>query len=280
MNFKATVQRHPLITYFILAYTIAWGGTLLVAGATRLQGNAISSTQLALVMLMMLLGPSVAGVMVTALVSGREGLRDLWARMGRWRVAGRWYAMAVLTTPLVLLGVLYAFTVFVSPDYRPGFNLLLGLVVGGLAGFFEEIGWSGFATPRMLQKYGVLSAGLLLGVLWGVWHGMAGFMGSTPGQEAFWLVEFLLFWVATNTAYRILMTWVYSNTTSVLVAQIMHAFWSGTFAALLPILSQVQTLVYEIVFAACLWGLVVVVAITHRKAQAQQTLEPQVAPSR
>jgi uncharacterized protein len=274
MNFKATVQRHPLITYFILAYAIAWGGTLLVAGVTRLQGNSSSSPQLALVMLMMLMGPSVAGVVVTATVSGREGLRELGMRMRRWRVDGRWYGVAVLTTPLVLLSVLYALTLFVSPDYRPGFNLLFGLVAGGLAGFFEEIGWSGFATPRMLQRYGVLSAGLLLGVLWGVWHGMAGFIGSTPGQEAFWLVEFILFWVVTLTAYRILMTWVYSHTGSILVAQIMHAFFTGTLVAVLPVLAQRQTLVYEVIFAACLWGLVAVVATVYRKPQMQQALPP------
>jgi membrane protease YdiL (CAAX protease family) len=276
MNLKAIVQRRPLIIYFVLAYAIAWGGTLLVAGATRLQGSAISSTQLALVMLMMLLGPSTAGVLVTAIVSGREGLRDLWARMRRWRVGGRWYGVAVLTNPLALLGVLYVLTVFVSPDYRPGFNLLFGLVAGGLAGFFEEIGWSGFATPRLLQRYSVVRAGLLLGVLWGLWHGMAGFMGSTPGQEAFWLVEFILFWVVTLTAYRILMTWVYSHTGSILVAQIMHAFFTGTLVVVLPLLSQRQTLLYELIFAACLWGLVAVVAIAHRRAQAQPTLEPQV----
>lgn len=275
MKIRALVQRYPLISYFVLAYTIAWGGTLLVAGATRLQGSALSSTQLALVMLMMLLGPSVAGVIVTALVSGRKGLRELGMRMRHWRVDGRWYGVAALTTPVVLLSVLVALTLFVSPDYRPGFNLLFGLVAGGLAGFFEEIGWSGFATPRLLQKYGALSAGLLLGVLWGVWHGMAGFMGSTPGQEAFWLVEFFLFWVATLTAYRILMTWVYSHTGSILVAQIMHACFTGTLVAVVPALSQRQTLLYEAIFAACLWGLVAVVALVYRKPQAQRTLQPQ-----
>lgn len=275
MKIRALVQRYPLISYFVLAYTIAWGGTLLVAGASRLQGDTLSSTQLALVMLMMLLGPSVAGVIVTALVSGREGLSELGMRMRHWRVDGRWYGVAMLTTPVVLLSVLYALAVLVSPAYRPAFNLLFGLVAGGLAGFFEEIGWSGFATPRLLQRYGVLTAGLLLGVLWGLWHGMAGFMGSTPSQEGFWLVEFILFWVVTLTAYRILMTWVYSHTGSILVAQIMHACFTGTLVAVVPALSQRQTLLYEAIFAACLWGLVAVVALVYRKPQAQRTLQPQ-----
>jgi membrane protease YdiL (CAAX protease family) len=248
---------------------------LLIAGSTRLSGSAISTGQFILVLLMMLAGPSTAGVLLTTILSGRAGLRELWARMSHWRVAGRWYAVAVLTTPLVLLGVLYTLAAMVSPAYRPGFNILFGVAAGGLAGFFEEIGWSGFATPRLLQKYNVLAAGLLLGIPWGIWHMMAGLMGSTPGQELFWLADFLLFWVLTNTAYRILMTWVYSNTSSVLVAQIMHAFWSGTFATLLPVLAQAQTLVWEAIFAACIWGLVAVLAITYRKPQVRRTAQPQ-----
>jgi membrane protease YdiL (CAAX protease family) len=194
-------------------------------------------------------------------------------------VEGRWYAVALLTTPLVLLGVLYTLAALVSPAYRPGFNLVFGVVAGGLAGFFEEIGWSGFAIPRLLQKHSVLTAGLLLGALWGIWHMTAGLMGGTPGQERFWLTEFLLFWVLTNTAYRILMTWVYSKTTSVLVAQIMHAFWSGAFATLLPALAQAQTLVWEVIFAACIWGLVAILAIAYRRPQVQQALLMTTSPS-
>jgi membrane protease YdiL (CAAX protease family) len=275
MNFKTLIQRHPLAAYFGLAYAITWGGSLLIAGPTRLSGSAISSVQFALVWLMMLAGPSMAGVLLTAALSGREGLRELWARMRHWRVEGRWYAVALLTTPLVLLGVLYTLAALVSPAYRPGFNLVFGIVAGGLAGFFEEIGWSGFATPRLLQKHSVLTAGLLLGVSWGVWHMMAGLMGGTPGQERFWLTEFLLFWVLTNTAYRILMTWVYSKTSSVLVAQIMHAFWSGAFATLLPVLAQAQTLVWEVIFAACIWGLVAILALANRNPQVQRTPQAQ-----
>jgi membrane protease YdiL (CAAX protease family) len=275
MNLKTLIQRHPLAAYFGLAYAITWGGSFLIAGPTRLSGSAISAGQFILVWLMMLAGPSTASLLLTATLSGREGLRELWARMSRWRVQGRWYAVAVLTTPLVLLGVLYTLAALTSPAYRPGFNIFFGIAVGGLAGFFEEIGWSGFATTRLLQKQSGLAAGLLLGILWGSWHMMAGWMGSTPGQELFWLADFLLFWVLTNTAYRILMTWVYSKTTSVLVAQIMHAFWSGTFATLLPVLAQAQTLVWEAIFAACIWGLVFMLAIADRKPQVQRTVQPQ-----
>jgi hypothetical protein len=59
------------------------------------------------------------------------------------------------------------------------------------------------------------------------------------------------------------------------VAQIMHAFWTGVLATVLPALSQAQTLLYEAIFAACLWGLVAILAIAYRRPQAQRALRPQ-----
>jgi membrane protease YdiL (CAAX protease family) len=277
MNLKTLLLRYPLTIYFALVYMIAWGGGLLVAGATRLSGNAISMAQLSLVMLMMLLAPSAASVLVTILVTGRGGLNDLWTRMRHWRVAPRWYAVAILTTPVVATGVLLALTALRSPAYAPNFNLLFGLAIGLLAGFFEEIGWSGFATPRLLQKYNPLIAGLLLGIPWGVWHMMAGFLGSTPGQEGFWLADMMLFWVISLTAYRILMTWVYSKTASVLVAQVMHAFFSGTLGVVLPALLPADKLIFDLVFAAGLWLLVGILALAYRRPQAQPATQTQAA---
>jgi hypothetical protein len=60
----------------------------------------------AFVYLAMLIGPPVAGIVLTAVVAGRRGLREFRGRLFKWRVAGRWYAIALLTAPLLLLGTL------------------------------------------------------------------------------------------------------------------------------------------------------------------------------
>jgi membrane protease YdiL (CAAX protease family) len=263
-----------LTVFFGLAYAIAWGGSLLVAGATRLQGNAISMAQFSLLMAFMLLAPGLASLLTTALFTGREGLREIGAHIRHWRVDGRWVAVAVLTTPLVLLAVLWTLAALVAPAYRPGFNLGFFALVA-VAAFIEEFGWSSFAAPRLLHRYGVLRGGLLLGTLWGLWHLMAGFMGSTPGQEAFWLADFLLFWMLSLIAYRILMTWVYGKTQSVLVAQIMHACFSGTLALLLPALAPAQKLLVDVLLAACLWALVALLAVHMRRPQTHSASQPQ-----
>ena len=87
--------------------------------------------------------------------------------------------MALLTAPLLVTAVLFALSLS-SPEYLPtilttsdkGSLLLLGIVGALVGGIFEELGWTGFATPTLLKRmrYGVLATGLIVGVLWGVAH--------------------------------------------------------------------------------------------------------------
>lgn len=260
-----TLRRHPLVGYFALAYGTTWGGILLAGGAARFQGAAVPVSQFPLVMLAMLLGPVGAGLVMTAIVDGRAGFGDLGARMRRWRVSPRWYALALLTNPAVTLAALWGLAALVSPAYTPVFNPLFGLVAGGLAGFCEEVGWTGFATPRLIKRFGALPGGLLLGVLWGSWHLLAGFVFSAPGTELLWLGEAVVYWVGALAAYRVLMTWVYSQARSVLVAQLMHLCFTGAFVTFEPALSQPLALIYRLVIALALWSLVGLLTLALRQ---------------
>ncbi|MGH2364226.1 MAG: hypothetical protein ACRDHX_06195 [Chloroflexota bacterium] len=95
----------------------------------------------------MLVGPVVASIGLTAILGGKAGLHDLSDRMWRWCLAPRWYATA-LVAPATLLAVLFGLDVTVSATFAPHV-FLLGFLFGPIAGFLEEIGWSGFALPRM-----------------------------------------------------------------------------------------------------------------------------------
>ena len=136
----------------------------------------------------MLVGPSVAGILMTALVHGRAGFRELLSRLLTWRVGPRWYAVALLAGPLLGAATLFALSL-TSPVFLPGIlttsdnaTLLLVCIVYGLgAGFCEEIGWTGFAVPGLGQRYGVLATGLLVGLLWGAWH----FLNELLGKRRF-----------------------------------------------------------------------------------------------
>ena len=96
----------PGATYFALTFAVSWAGVLLVVGPGGIPGTVERFMTVGPVMyLAMLAGPSVAGLLMTGLVSGRAGFRELLARLLKWRVGGRWYAVALLTAPLLVMAV-------------------------------------------------------------------------------------------------------------------------------------------------------------------------------
>src|SRR5215217_474505 len=176
---RAFIKSHPLLSYFTLAFAITWGGFVLAVGPGGIPATKEQFTTMPLgAILAVLAGPSVSGILLTRLVHRRAGFRDLFIRMRRWRVGARWYAVALLTAPLVFTAVLIPLSL-ISSVFRLGIFasdakvsfVLIGIVVGLVVGIFEELGWIGFATPTLLGlRYGVLSTGLIVGVLWGAWH--------------------------------------------------------------------------------------------------------------
>ena len=95
-------------------------------------------------------------------------LKNLFARMRRVRFQLRWYS-ALLIPPVMVLSVLFVLKTFVSPVYAPN-RFWLGITFGLLAGFLEEIGWMGFAYPKLRRRFSVLPAAAILGLFWGLWH--------------------------------------------------------------------------------------------------------------
>jgi membrane protease YdiL (CAAX protease family) len=184
------LQRHPLISYFALAYAITWGGILLFLASIGFQFSAIQMQEGLIIFGLMILGPSASGLIMTAAIDGHDGLSELWQRMTRWRVGARWYAVALLTNPILLLVILFLLGVTVSPAFRPGFQII-GVFIGLVAGFFEEIGWTGFATPRLLKRHSLLKAGFILGLMWALWHMLADFSGNITAMGSSWPLWFI-----------------------------------------------------------------------------------------
>jgi membrane protease YdiL (CAAX protease family) len=270
MNIKPIIERHPLVSYFAIAYGITWGAISIFLGSKGFQFTSLevqdASILFVIVFVAMLLGPSIAGLVLTAALDGRSGLRQLWTRMRRWRVGLPWYAVSLLTVPVLTLIIFSILDAFVSPVYAPGLRIALG-IAGLLAGYFEEIGWTVFATPRLLSKHNLLKAGFFLGLLWAFWHMLADFSGNIGNLSLTqWISWFAIYWILPLTAYRILMTWVYANTQSVFLAQLMHASYTGWLIILSPATSN-TSLLWEAIFAAILWMLVGLVALNQRRLE-------------
>ena len=167
-NRRAFLLQYPVIAYFVLTFSVSWLSALVVASPHLAGPGPMLKLNGILMFPAMLVGPSVVGILLTRIVDGRAGLRALFARMTLGRVAPEWYAPPLIP-PIVIYGLLVVLEVFVSPVFAPNL-FLFGVLFGIPAGLLEEIGWMGYAFPKMLASSTSLTASVALGLLWSVWH--------------------------------------------------------------------------------------------------------------
>lgn len=253
MNLKDFILRRPIISYFIMAFSISWLGAFILVAPKLLSGQVIGKIDGILMFPVMLLGPASAGIILTALSEGKAGLRNLRLRMSKWKLPFKWYLVAVLVPPCLILAVLLLLKHFVSPVFTPNF-FALGFLFGIPAGFFEEIGWTGYVFPKMRLQQGTIKAGVVLGLLWGLWHfPVIDFLGAASPHRQY-LLPFFLAFIAILTAMRIFIVWIYTNTHSILLAQFMHAISTGCLATFgPPALSPARETLWYALYAAILW---------------------------
>ena len=284
---KVFIRTHPVLTYFAVTFAISWGGLLAVGGLGGISGTTWQADpRLPFLVLAMLAGPGIAGLLLTALVSGPEGLRELLFRLLRWRIDARWYAVALLTAPLVFTTVHLALS-FVWPVFLPNAvttsktaSSVLFASAGALAvGIFEELGWTGFATPRLRARYSALATALVVGVPWGAWHLLTNdlwiaetYSGGLP-LAFFVMLNGLILVVGELPAYRVLMVWVYDRTGSLPIAMLMHASLTACTFILSPsTVTGLPLVAYGFTLAAAWWIVVAVVAAATRGQVARQML--------
>ena len=262
------VRKHPLLSYYTLTFTISWGGFVIAVGPHSLvSSNWQAEGKFAAAVIVMLAGPSIAGLTLTGLLDGRAGFRELWQRLLKWRVGARWYVIAIFPAIVVCAGVLLVLsltsTLFTAEHKMP---IIFGGLFAGASTLLEEIGWTGFVVPRLRRQHSVLMAGLIVGVLWGVWHFLqqvfisGTYAGDIP-VALFLLLSFAAA-IASLTAYRILLVWLYDRTGSLLVTTVMHGvlsassiFWFSAPATGVVFLADVWLV------AAAFWLIVGVVAV-------------------
>ena len=189
MKTQTFFQKYELPLFFLLAYVLSWWI------APFMQGGIFPY------------GPTIAAVIIIAVITGRQGLREYWKRLTNFR-AGWWYLVgpaiiaAYLTAALVTNLMLGA--TMVSPFPFPSIGTMIMLLLMG--GVWEEPGWAGYAFPRLrerfaISKYPDLTATLVLGLLWGVWHLPLFLYGTLPWYDIFIFVP----------AARVIYSWLYNK---------------------------------------------------------------------
>jgi uncharacterized protein len=215
-----------VLRFGVLAIALSWLAWLPLAADSRGWVDVPSSRYLHLVGG---LGPALAGIVMTATSDGRRGLRLLWRRVTTG--PGRWLIFAILAPAAafaVAAGVASAFGVRVDlrltgaskefPALPVAVYWIANLV---LYGFGEEIGWRGFALPRLQRDRSALAASMWLSLPWGLWHVPLFFFSSGLGTMP--LVG-LIGWAASIVTGSVVCTWLFNSTRgSIAVVALFHA---------------------------------------------------------
>jgi membrane protease YdiL (CAAX protease family) len=233
---SSLANRYALVLFFVLAYLFSWSiwgleGRFADGGLLVWLGSA---------------GPAVAAVVVAALSQGRRGLEALLSRLLKWRVGIKWYLVALLLVPMAGLGIgaVYVLTGNVTAalpgiDYWRA-NLGMHFVAvtsavafGSLVSVGEELGWRGYALPKLQERLNPLASSVLIGLLWGGWH----FNGLLGGQaEALQFLDILFFVLGTVSA-SVIYTWIFNNARgSVPIACLFHSVYDVTVIWVLAVL--------------------------------------------
>jgi membrane protease YdiL (CAAX protease family) len=169
---RGLLRRHPLAGFFTLACGFSWLVSL--PHIASVWGPGPDGFQVGF-MLKQWVGPALAATVMTAVLEGRGGVRALRSRRRQWRAGWPWYLAVLFGAPaLVLVGVLVAVGLPASPP-EPWTQFLARYAVSFVLVFFavglpEELGWRGFALPRLQERFGPLRGTLLLGLAWAGWH--------------------------------------------------------------------------------------------------------------
>ncbi len=228
---SALVKRNPLIAYFILAFAFSWTIYLLLVAVQ--QGWTDAQIPYAIHYLGSF-GPAFAALIVTALTTGRDGLRELGGRMIKWRVGWGYAAFAILSPILLFLVAIIVVRAIKGewPDLRllGQANYLPYLGWGVLPlwlisfGFGEEIGWRGFALPRLQNTMNVSKATLILALVWALWHMPAFFyLDTIQNLGGLLIIPGFLIGILFGA---VVFTWLYNGTGgSILMVVIWHALF-------------------------------------------------------
>ncbi|MGD8815302.1 MAG: CPBP family intramembrane metalloprotease, partial [Anaerolineales bacterium] len=216
---SAFLKRHAVIAFFLLATALGGSVVALVAHEILPSNLALSSTLSALF----------AGIVLTAIVDGRVGLKRLLQRYLIWRVGiGKWLFAFLFIVPALLLGSLVNPLFGGDPPTLSGFEppfpwLPMFLIFFLVAGVGEDLGWTGFLIPRLQTRYSALGSSLIRGVLWGLWHIPLWLYaridapalrdlpyGGWIAQKGFWF-SIGVFFVLFVIPWSILYSWLFNN---------------------------------------------------------------------
>lgn len=225
-------KHHALLCFFSLAFLISWSFSIPLALA---RAGLVSPAPPFAIHYLASIGPLLAAVIVTWVCDGPAGAKHLIAGLGRWRGSLRWLLVCVgAPIGLFALAVGWAYAengrvpdlrLLGDVDYLPHLGIAGAVCLWLLTyGVGEEVGWRGFALPRLQRRHSALAASLLLSIAWAAWHLPAFFYRDT--YMAMGLAAGFPTMFVSLAAAAIVFTWIFNSTHgSLLMVTIFHALF-------------------------------------------------------
>lgn len=214
------MKKHPVLW---LAFVISWLSWLPVVAGSR-GVSPLNSHVFQFLLILPAIGPALAAIIVTRASDGKAGISLLLKPLLQWRVGALWLGIAIVTPALLLVVGKMATQALglVATSEPQGDNIVAiaisAFVMSLLSNPWEEVGWRGFALPRLQKRHNALVATLVVGVLWGLWHLPLFFWISNPMSDYPFLAWFIGI-VAVSFVY----TWLYNSAKgSLLVVTLFH----------------------------------------------------------
>ena len=256
---KALIKSFPITSFFGLtfAFTWFWWGLVYALNLSMSAGY--------IPFLIGAAGPTLMAFVVSAVYGGRQEVGALWKRIRLWRVGLIWYLVALFVPTLIVLGGIGLHLLFggALPDFKllsqQWFLIPIALITGMFLGgpFEEEFGWRGFAIVQLQKRYNALTASVIVGGLWGLWH-LPAFLIPWSSQHNIPMVLFLLH----DIALAVLFTWIFNNTGgSIWMAMVAHAAFNLTIT-ILPITPSAAGSTRPLAFAVALMYAIAIAVVT------------------
>lgn len=218
-------RKYPLISFYLLAFIISWIGWI----PQTLYSYKLFPFNHYLFSLLGGAGPTLAAVLVSRRLWGKDGSAKVFNALFRWKFSWMWYLVPLLFWSLITAGVLIGGSVsglFNLPLKSYSWYLLPSVFATMLlSNVWEEIGWRGFALPRFQKGYSDGKIALIMGLTWSLWHLPLMLDPFSPMSDLSWGGEFIF-----SLALSVIYIWLFNNSRGSLIPVTLFHALSNTAA--------------------------------------------------
>jgi len=220
LNTQSSMTTKTLIPFLVLTFGLTWGIAALFMLFTdqiiAIFGELSISNPL---FILAVYSPGFASVFLVWRKYGIKGLGSFFRRLTLWRVSRWWWLFLILGIPAIMyIGAAVKGTISDPFPFSPWYQVLPALALALFLGPIEEFGWRGLALPLLQRRFTPFWAGLILGIIWAVWHIPAFLIGGTP-QSAWSFAPYF----AGVIAISVILTALFNDSRgSLLLAVLIH----------------------------------------------------------